>query len=100
MSSVIPRRLTALLGRSLVSVLQVLLRKRWRLFEVHAAVIDRRDAGRRTGVLHEEDRPARRRVHFMLEVRIGRIGDRARAVELSGKSEFALDDIIPDLREI
>jgi len=26
-------------------VLQVLLRKRWRLFQVHAAVIDRRRAG-------------------------------------------------------
>src|SRR5882762_6660637 len=99
MPSAIPRRLAAVLGRSRASVLQVLLRKRWRLFQVHAAVIDRRLAGDRTLVLHEEDGPAGRRVHFMLEVRAGHIGYRARAVALSGKSELALYDV-PDLREI
>src|SRR6516165_11294399 len=35
----------------------------------------------------------------MLEMRVGHIGDRARAVELSGKRELALDNV-PDLREI
>jgi len=49
--------------------------------------------------LHEEDRPAGRRAHFMLEMRVGHIGDRARAVELFCKRELALDDV-PDLREI
>src|SRR5439155_3471361 len=53
----------------------------------------------RTGVLHEEDGPAGRCVHFMLEVRVGHIGYRAGAVELSGKGEFALDDV-PNLREV
>src|SRR6267142_94931 len=88
MPSAIPRRLAALLGRSRASVLQVLLRKRWRLFQVHAAGVDRRRAGRRTGVLHEEDGPAGRGVHFMLEMRVGHIGYRAGAVELSRKTEF------------
>src|ERR1043166_1342171 len=34
-----------------------------------------------------------------VEMRVRHIGDRARTVELSGKTEFALDDV-PDLREI
>src|ERR1041385_4348557 len=95
----IPRRLRALLYRSRASVLQVVLCKRWRLVQVHAAVIDRRRTGRWTRVLDEEDGPARCRVHFMLEMRVGHIGDRARTVELSGKTEFAVDNV-PDLREI
>src|SRR6266481_5115727 len=99
MPSAIPRCIAVLLARSRASVLQLLLRKRWRLFEVHAAVIDRRRTGGRTLVLHEEDGPAGRRVHFMLEMRVGHIGYRARATELSGKSEFPLYDV-PDLREI
>src|ERR1700719_1555768 len=99
MPSAIPRRLVAIPGRSRPSVLQVLLRKRWRLFQVHAAVIDRRRAGGRPLVLHEKDGPAGRRMHFMLEERVGHIGYRASAVDLSGKSEFALDDV-PDLREV
>ena len=90
MPSAIPRRLAALLGRSRASVLQVLLRERRRVFQIHPAVVNRRGAGRRTGVLHEEDRPARRRIHFMLEMRVGHIGDRTGAVELSGKCELAL----------
>src|SRR5215813_15156574 len=99
MPSAIPRRLAAPLDRSHESVLQVLLRKRWRLFKVHATVIDRRGAGRRTGVLHKEYRPAGRRVHFMLEMRVGHISYCAGAVELSGKGEFAFDDV-PDLGEV
>src|SRR5215510_14554038 len=99
MPSAIPRRLAAPLDRSHESVLQVLLRKRWRLFKVHAAVIDRRGAGGWAGVLHKEYRPAGRRVHFVLEMRVGHIGYRTGAVELSGKGEFALDDV-PDLREV
>src|SRR6201998_3308306 len=99
MPSAIPRRLAALLGRSRASVLQVLLRKRWRLFQVHAAVVDRRRAGGWAGVLHKEYRPTGRRVHFMLEMRVGHIGDRVGAVELSGKRELALDDV-PNLREV
>jgi hypothetical protein len=83
----------AALGRSRASVLQILLRKRRRLFQVHAAVIDRRRTGGRTRVLHEENGPAGRRRHFMLEVQVRHIGNRARAVELSGKREFALDDV-------
>src|ERR1700737_3938729 len=98
MPSAIPC-LAALLGRSLASVLQVLPRKRWRLFQVHPAVIDRRRAGRGTWVLPKEEGPAGRCVHFMLEMRIGHVGDRAGAVELSAKREFALDDV-PNLREI
>src|SRR5215831_20268966 len=98
MPSANPRRLAALLGRSRASVLQVLLRERWCLLQVHPAVIDRRRTGSWAGVLHEEDRPARRRVHFVLEMRVGHIGYRARAMELSGKREFALDNV-PDLRE-
>src|SRR4051794_953419 len=62
-------------SRSLtLSVLQILLRERRRLLQVHPAVIDRRRAGRRTLVLHEEDGPAGRRAHFMLEMRVGHIG--------------------------
>src|ERR1700732_3746486 len=99
MPSAIPRYLAAFLGRSRASVLQILLRERWRFFQFHAAVIDRRGAGRRTGVLHDEDRPAGRRVHFMLEMRVGHIGYRARARELSGKSEFPLY-VVTHLAEI
>src|SRR5215472_10825091 len=99
MPSAIPRHLVAFPGRSRASVLQVLLRKRWCLFQVHAAVIDRRRTGGWAGVLHKEYRPTGRRMHFVLEMRVGHIGDRAGAVELSGKGEFALDDV-PNLREV
>src|ERR1051326_9380986 len=99
MPSAIPCRIAALLGRSRASVLQVLRRKRRRLFQVQGAVIDRRRTGRRPRIWHEEDGPAGRGVHFMLEMRVRHIGDRARAVELSGKTEFAVDDV-PDLRKI
>src|SRR5262249_40439788 len=92
------RRLAALLGRSLASVLQILLRER-RFFQIHPAVVNRWRAGRWTGVLHEEDRPAGRRVHFMFEMGVGQISYCAGPAELSGKSEFALDNV-PDLREI
>src|ERR1700745_200938 len=98
MPSAIPRRLAAVLGRAHASVLQVLLRQRRRLFQVHAAVIDRWRAGGRPRILHEEGGPAGRCVHFMLEMRIGHVGYRAGTVELSGKRELALEDGT-DLRE-
>src|SRR3954453_12987047 len=98
MPSAIPRRLLGSPSLAL-SVLQVLLRERRRLLQVHPAVIDRRRAGRRTLVLHEKDGPTGCRVHLMLEMGVGHIGYRAGAVELSAKTEFALDDV-PDLREI
>src|SRR5215467_10441451 len=99
MPSAIPRRLAEVPGRSRASVLQVLLRHRRRFFQVHATVIDRRRAGGWAGVLHKEDRPTGRGVHVMLEMRVGHIGYRAGAEELSAKREFALDDV-PDLREV
>src|SRR6516225_2743532 len=99
MPSAIPRRLAAVLGRAHASVLQILLRQRRRLFQVHAAVIDRWRTGGRTRILHEEDGPAGCRVHFMLEMRVGHIGYGAGTVELSGKRELALDDV-PDLSEV
>src|SRR5271166_2565354 len=99
MPSAIPRHLAARLGCSPASVLQVLLRERRRFSQIHPALIDRWRTGGRTGVLHEEDRPAGRGVHFMLEMRVGHIGYRAGTVELSGKRELALDDV-PDLSEV
>src|SRR5215831_19098303 len=99
MPSAIPRGLAEVSGRSRASVLQVLLRARRHFFQIHPAVVNRRCAGRRTGVLHKEYRPTGSRVHFMLEMRVRHIGYRSGAVELSGKAELALDEV-PNLREV
>src|ERR1700722_19112564 len=99
MPSANPRRLVAYFRRSRVLVLEVLLRERRRLLQIHATIIARGCTGDWSRVLHEENGPALFRAHFMLEMRVGHIGDGAGTIELSGKTEFALDDV-PDLGEI
>src|SRR5216683_7631738 len=99
MPSAIPRRLAAVLSHARRSALQILLCQRRRLFQVHAAVIDCRRTGGRARIFHKgagylhkeagyctkEIVPGGRGEHLMLEMRVGHVGNRARAAELSTK---------------
>jgi hypothetical protein len=67
--------------------------------EVHAAGVDRRRAGGRTGILQEDDLAAGLRLHFVLEMRIRHECKGARLVDCVAELEFTFQDV-PDLGEV
>src|ERR1700704_1992625 len=80
------------------SKIDPLLLRRLPLFHIEPPGIDRPLAGRRAGILHDQDFAAGRGMELALEMRVGVVEHRARRAEPAVDRELALQDE-PDLRE-
>src|SRR6266851_5043505 len=80
------------------SEVDALVGERLARLHVEASGIDRPLAGRRAGILHDQDLAAGCGVEHALEMRVGVVEHRARRAQPSVDRELALQDE-PDLRE-